>query len=258
MPRARSPNRDKAFELWKESGKSRTLKEIAQELGVSESQVRKWKNLDKWDEAQALPNVTKSIGNAAESKGNVTIEEKTPKRKRGGQKGNKNRYVHGLYANPTMDMIPQEELNRLSQMNFDNPAELLIDEIMLLTVRERQLMESIQKYQDQKNGLSLDGVTRRTVESEGTKGSRSKQVETTTRTRDVFDVIQKLQAELTKVQKEKRQYFSELRIFRSQQSATREKEEPRRRVLEELDEEQLKRLIQKGQEPDGQNDGIAD
>ena len=133
MPRARSPNRDKAFELWKESGKSRTLKEIAQELGVSESQVRKWKNLDKWDEAQALPNVTKSIGNAAESKGNVTIEEKTPKRKRGGQKGNKNRYVHGLYANPTMDMIPQEELNRLSQMNFDNPAELLIDEIMLLT-----------------------------------------------------------------------------------------------------------------------------
>ena len=36
------------------------------------------------------------------------------------------------------------------------------------------------------------------------------------------------------------------------------KEEPRRRVLEELDEEQLKRLIQKGQEPDGQNDGIAD
>ena len=59
MPRPRSPNRDKAFELWLESGKSRTLKEIAQELGVSESQVRKWKNLDKWDEAQALPNVTK-------------------------------------------------------------------------------------------------------------------------------------------------------------------------------------------------------
>ena len=100
MPRARSPNRDKAFELWLESGKNRTLKEIAQELGVSESQVRKWKNLDKWDEAQALPNVTKSIGNAAESKGNVTIEEKTPKRKRGGQKGNQNRYEHGLYANP--------------------------------------------------------------------------------------------------------------------------------------------------------------
>ena len=244
MPRARSPNRDKAFELWKESGKSRTLKEIAQELGVSESQVRKWKNLDKWDEAQALPNVTKSIGNAAESKGNVTIEEKTPKRKRGGQKGNKNRFVHGLYANPTMDMIPQEELNRLSQMNFDNPAELLIDEIMLLTVRERQLMESIQKYQDQKNGLSLDGVTRRTVESEGTKGSRSKQVETTTRTRDVFDVIQKLQAELTKVQKEKRQYLSELRILRTQKAQMPKEENTHERILQEISSEELRQFIE--------------
>lgn len=244
MPRARSPNRDKAFELWKESGKSRTLKEIAQELGVSESQVRKWKNLDKWDEAQALPNVTKSIGNAAESKGNVTIEEKTPKRKRGGQKGNQNRYVHGLYANPTMDMIPQEELNRLSQMNFDNPAELLIDEIMLLTVRERQLMESIQRYQDQKNGLSLDGVTRRTVESEGTKGSRSKQVETTTRTRDVFDVIQKLQAELTKVQKEKRQYLSELRILRAQKAQMPKEENTHERVLQEISSEELRQFIE--------------
>lgn len=247
MPRARSPNRDKAFELWKESGKSRTLKEIAQELGVSESQVRKWKNLDKWDEAQALPNVTKSIGNAAESKGNVTIEEKTPKRKRGGQKGNQNRYVHGLYANPTMDMIPQEELNRLSQMNFDNPAELLIDEIMLLTVRERQLMESIQKYQDQKNGLSLDGVTRRTVESEGVKGSRSKQVETTTRTRDVFDVIQKLQAELTKVQKEKRQYLSELRILRTQKAQMPKEENTHERVLQEISSEELRQLIERKQ-----------
>ena len=244
MPRARSPNRDKAFELWKESGKSRTLKEIAQELGVSESQVRKWKNLDKWDEAQALPNVTKSIGNAAESKGNVTIEEKTPKRKRGGQKGNQNRYVHGLYANPTMDMIPQEELNRLSQMNFDNPAELLIDEIMLLTVRERQLMESIQKYQDQKSGLSLDGVTRRTVESEGVKGSRSKQVETTTRTRDVFDVIQKLQAELTKVQKEKRQYLSELRFLRAQKAQMPKEENTHERVLQEISSEELRQFIE--------------
>lgn len=244
MPRPRSPNRDKAFELWKESGKNRTLKEIAQELGVSESQVRKWKNLDKWDEAQALPNVTKSIGNAAESKGNVTIEEKTPKRKRGGQKGNQNRYVHGLYANPTMDMIPQEELNRLSQMNFDNPAELLIDEIMLLTVRERQLMESIQKYQDQKNGLSLDGVTRRVVENEGARDSRSKQVETTTRTRDVFDVIQKLQAELTKVQKEKRQYLSELRILRAQKAQMPKEENTHERILQEISSEELRQFIE--------------
>lgn len=244
MPRPRSPNRDKAFELWLESGKSRTIKNISEELGVSENQVRKWKNQDNWENREALPNVTISNGNNAQTNGNVTNQSKPAKRKRGGQKGNQNRYVHGLYANPTMDMIPQEELNRLSQMNFDNPAELLIDEIMLLTVRERQLMESIQKYQDQKNGLSLDGVTRRTVESEGVKGSRSKQVETTTRTRDVFDVIQKLQAELTKVQKEKRQYLSELRILRAQKAQMPKEENTHERVLQEISCEELRQFIE--------------
>lgn len=49
MPRARSPERDLAYQLWLDSGKKKKLKEIAEELGVPEGQVRKWKNLDKWD-----------------------------------------------------------------------------------------------------------------------------------------------------------------------------------------------------------------
>ena len=49
MPRARSPERDLAYQLWLDSGKKKKLKEIAAELGVPEGQVRKWKNLDKWN-----------------------------------------------------------------------------------------------------------------------------------------------------------------------------------------------------------------
>lgn len=244
MPRPRSPNRDKAFELWKESGKNRTLKEIAQELGVSESQVRKWKNQDNWENKEALPNVTISNGNTAQTNGNVTNQSKPAKRKRGGQKGNQNRYEHGLYANPTMDMIPRQELERLQRMDFADEGSIIIDEIILLTSRERQLLESIQRYQDQKNGLSLDGVTRRVVENEGARDSRSKQVETTTRTRDVFDVIQKLQAELTKVQKEKRQYLSELRILRTQKAQMPKEENTHERILQEISSEELRQFIE--------------
>lgn len=238
MPRARSPNRDKAFELWIKSGKNRTMKDISEELGVSETQVRKWKNQDKWDNKEALPNITISNGN-------VTNQSTTEKRKRGGQKGNQNRYIHGLYANPTIDMIPQNELERLQRMDFADEESIIIDEIILLTSRERQLMESIQRYQDQKNGLSLDGVTRRVVENEGAKDSRSKQVETTTKTRDVFDVIQKLQAELTKVQKEKRQYLSELRVLRTQKAQMPKEENSHERVLQEISSEELRRLIER-------------
>lgn len=244
MPRARSPNRDKAFELWLESGKSRTIKNISEELGVSENQVRKWKNQDKWENREALPNVTKSNGNTIQTNGNITNQSKPAKRKRGGQKGNQNRYEHGLYANPTMDMIPRQELERLQRMDFADEESIIIDEIILLTSRERQLLESIQRYQDQKNGLSLDGVTRRVVENEGARDSRSKQVETTTRTRDVFDVIQKLQAELTKVQKEKRQYLSELRILRTQKAQMPKEENTHERILQEISSEELRQFIE--------------
>ena len=223
MPRPRSPNRDKAFELWLESGKNRTLKEIAQELGVSESRVRKWKiwiNGTKRRRYQTLPNQSVTRQNR---KVTLPLRKKTPKRKRGGQKETKTATSMGCMQILRWIWIPRQELERLQRMDFEDEESIIIDEIILLTSREKQLLESIQKYQDQKNGLSLDGVTRRTVESEGVKGSRSKQVETTTRTRDVFDVIQKLQAELTKVQKEKRQYLSELRILRAQKRRCRRK-----------------------------------
>lgn len=253
MARGRSPNRDKAFELWRESGTKRYLKDIAEELGVSEALVRKWKNLDKWEDKLSSENEMVTLPNQTDGNGNVTIQKKTvakgaPKGNRnsvghGAPKGNQNHYVHGLYANPTMDMIPEDEMQRLCQMDFGDEETLIIDEIILLTSRERQLLESIQKYQDQKNGLSLDGVIRRTVESEGVKGSRAKQVETTTRTRDVFDVIQKLQAELTKVQKEKRQYLSELRILRAQKAQSPKEDNTHERILQEFDDEELRKFV---------------
>ena len=48
MPRARSPERDLAYQLWLDSGKKKKLKDIAEELGVSEDLVSKWKRQDKW------------------------------------------------------------------------------------------------------------------------------------------------------------------------------------------------------------------
>lgn len=67
MPRERSPARDKAKKLYLKAKGEIVLKDIASKLGVLDSQVRKWKSLDKWnDELKGtLPN---SKGN---TKGNV-------------------------------------------------------------------------------------------------------------------------------------------------------------------------------------------
>lgn len=72
MPRQRSPERDKAFEMYKQSNRTMKLKDIAEKIGVSDVQVRKWKNQDKWDE-QTSGNVSKKNGNVTKRKGNVTL-----------------------------------------------------------------------------------------------------------------------------------------------------------------------------------------
>lgn len=76
MPRQRSPNRDNAYQLWRESDGTMLLKDIASQLGVSESQIRKWKNQDKWEQSGmvTLPN-TKS--NVTKPQAPVTAEEKS-------------------------------------------------------------------------------------------------------------------------------------------------------------------------------------
>ncbi|PFK54920.1 terminase [Bacillus thuringiensis] len=46
----RSVERDKAFEMYKDSKGEKPIEEIADELGKSVSLIRKWKSKDKWDE----------------------------------------------------------------------------------------------------------------------------------------------------------------------------------------------------------------
>jgi phage terminase small subunit len=67
MPR---PRRDEAFEIWKASGGEMKLKDIAAQLGVSDTQIRKRKNLDQWEQ--------KLKGNVTIEKRNVTNTKDTP------------------------------------------------------------------------------------------------------------------------------------------------------------------------------------
>lgn len=130
MPRARSPKRDEAYRIWLDSGGKKKLKDIASDLGVSETQIRKWKNLDKWN-----GNVTN------QSKGNVT------KRKRGGQPGNhnatgppgnKNAEKYGFFSK----YLPEETVSIIQEMPTD-PLDILWHEIQIAyaaIIRAQQIM----------------------------------------------------------------------------------------------------------------------
>ena len=120
MPRPRSPNRDKALQLWLDSGRKRQLKDIAAELQVSEEQIRKWKNQDKWDKV-TLPN----------AKGNVTNHKGAPAGNQnavghGAPKQNKNAEKYGFFSK----YLPEETVSIIQEMPTE-PLDILWDQVQI-------------------------------------------------------------------------------------------------------------------------------
>lgn len=73
MPRKRSPQRDKAFQMWKDSNGEQKLKDIAAALGVGETQIRKWKNQDKWSLSSKVT-LPKNKGNTVTKTEKVRVQ----------------------------------------------------------------------------------------------------------------------------------------------------------------------------------------
>lgn len=79
MARERSPLRDKAKELYINSKGERKLVDIAAELNLKDTQIRKWKSQDKWD--NELKGTSKGTlpNKKSQSKSNVTNKKVTKK-----------------------------------------------------------------------------------------------------------------------------------------------------------------------------------
>lgn len=215
MPRARSPNRDKAYELWIESGKKRLLKDIAKELEVSETQVRKWKNQDQWEGKTSKGTLPKEKD---KKKSNVTNKKGAPKgnqnaKGHGAPKGNQNNYKHGLYQNIYWDTLDDDELEMIDSMHYDEER-LLEEQIALLSVRERRLLKSIAEHKQPANKLSIDSVQKRKMDVRKDGEEQYSEEEVTTQTVSSFQIIQKLEAELTKVQGRKTKCIDSLTRLR--------------------------------------------
>jgi len=139
VARPRNPKRDEAFQLWLNSKGTKKLKDIAAELGVSDSQIRKWKNQDKWDES-LNGNVTKSKGNVTKRKRGAPSGNKNAIGNNGGApKGNQNALKHGFFSK----YIPEETLEIMGMLEEKSPADLIYDQIMIqyaAIIRAQQIM----------------------------------------------------------------------------------------------------------------------
>ncbi|MCV3153429.1 phage terminase small subunit [Enterococcus faecalis] len=156
MARKRDPRRDEAKKIWLDSGGKKVLKELASELNVSDSQIRKWKSVDKWAE-ELKGNVTKSNSNVT-NKGGAPPGNKNAKGNKGGSppKGNKNAIKTGEYETIFAYMLSDEEKDIYSNLN-DDPFFILNDEIRLLKVRQFRMMKRIKEAE---KGLNDEEVER--------------------------------------------------------------------------------------------------
>ncbi|WP_278529587.1 phage terminase small subunit [Enterococcus asini] len=141
MARKRNPMRDEAYRIWIESNKEKPLKEIADELGVSASTVRKWKSEDKWDSEtkRSAPNEKERYDSM---KGNQNAKGNS-----GGSPplGNKNAVSHGLFAN----WLPEETKAIITELYTSDPADILWNNIMIqytAIIRSQKIMNVQDEY----------------------------------------------------------------------------------------------------------------
>lgn len=206
MSRARSPNRDKAFEIYKNSNGKIKLKDIAEQLQVKDTQIRKWKSQDNWDE--------KLKGTLPKNKSNVTNDKKTKKvSKRADSRltkesyplqarpNNKNAVKTGEFESIFFDSLDLDEHRLIKSIDVEK-KNLLIQEIQLLTVRERRMLKRIAKLKEKemtlvsfKTGMERDKETDLN-EYEGTLGQ-----------------IQNIEEALTRVQDKKQKAINMLHRF---------------------------------------------
>lgn len=194
MARPRNPNREKVKEIYLEARGEISTKELALEAGVTEARIRKWKSEDKW-------------------------EEELSKRKRGGQRGNKNAtghgaaprnqnaLKHGAYKTVYFDELTLEEKELIESITLDTQANML-RELQTLIAKENDLKKRIAEYRRaEQEELYIDKVVEMQVpakqddedDGEAAEEGELKVAMKTIIKASPFDRAMKLEAELNKV-----------------------------------------------------------
>ncbi len=199
MARVRSPNRDKAFEIYKESNGNIANREIAKILDISEKTISGWKVKDKWND---------QLNGVLQKEIRSTPKEK---RKKGGQPGNKNAtgppgnkhaVKTGEFENIFFDTLEKDELNLIKSIDIEK-RKLLEQEIQLLTVRERRMLKRIDDLKKSKE-VVID------TETHGTQGDSEVSL---VNYESKLNKIQNIEEALTRVQDKKQKAIDTLHKF---------------------------------------------
>lgn len=188
------------------SGKK--LVEIARLLGVPEGTVRSWKNRYQWDcnVANKKRNVAKKNKGAQPGNQNAISHGGT------GPPGNKNAVTTGEFEALLFDCLNDEEKRLVEAVPVDKQR-LLLQEIQLLTVRERRMLKRIEAIKESVESL-FSGETIEGMTLVGRKYGMEKGKETDLKEyRGKLGQIQDIEEALTRVQARKQRAIESLHKF---------------------------------------------
>ncbi|MGM1023005.1 MAG: phage terminase small subunit-related protein [Bacillota bacterium] len=170
MARERSPERDKAKQMWLESGGAMKLKDIAAALSIPESRVRKWKSMDRWQDQLKgnvfdssngnVPNGTKGNApnprgapkgnkNAVGNRGGAPPRNQNAKGNSGGPGGpyrNKKALKTGMYETIFLDALEEDEQELFDQIDT-SPLVQLNEQLIMLSIQERRHMKRVKQLE---------------------------------------------------------------------------------------------------------------
>lgn len=188
--------------------KGKKLIEISEILGIPEGTIRSWKNRYDWDNAtlQRNRNVAKRKGGQPGNKNAVGHGGTGPPK-------NKNAVTTGEFETLLFDCLDPDE-QRLAQAVPEDKQKLLMQEIQLLTVRERRMLKRIELLR----GSLDDSGTASGDESGMTAVSHKKGLEKDKETdlteyRGKLGQIQNIEDALTRVQARKQAAIDSLHRY---------------------------------------------
>lgn len=239
MGRARNPARDKAYNLWAESDGKAQIKDIAATLGVPDSRVRKWKSEDKWEQKIKEQSKKERSEKPLRKKGAQPGNKNAVGNKGGGPVGNQKAIKHGGYAKLlNEDVFSDDELEYFGSEDETDEEFELVKLIRIYVIREHRLLKAINKYEEEMAPV-LSGQNRfekkrhfasdeekeqyqQRVKEKVAKGERlpgeSYDIQIYTEPR--FKRIERLEAELTKVQRAKKEAIAALYQIRADRTGS--------------------------------------
>lgn len=251
-------------------------KELSEKYDVNINTVKSWISRYKAKHPSAEPG---AAGAPAPRKVGAPLGNTNAVGNNGGAPiGNTNALKHGGYSKIYWDTLDEEERQMLTELNYDG-EHLLLDEISLLSVRERRIMASIAKHKAAKGGQAVSAITRSEEKREFANEDDRQLYEEriadkvasgellpgrayrlTTTTEATYDIVHRLEEALTRCQGQKQkciESLNKLRLERGDDGKTAPENNLLQALLaatmEDIDTDDIPELEQA---PDNSNDVV--